>query len=64
MNLWQHRMNLRYLYEKEPIMRRFLLMAVLGVWLLWACSPPPAQPAIEATAGDTDNTVVVYKSPT
>ena len=45
-------------------MRRFLLMAVLGVWLLWACSPPPAQPAIEATAGGTDNTVVVYKSPT
>jgi hypothetical protein len=45
-------------------MRRFLLMAVLGAWLLWACSPPPAQPATAATAGGTENNVVVYKSPT
>ncbi len=45
-------------------MRRLLLMAVLGAWLLWACSPPPAQPAIEAVAGGAENNVVVYKSPT
>ncbi len=61
---WQHRMNLRYPHEKEPKMRRFLLMAVLGVWLLWACSSPAQPPAPEATAATAANTVVVYKSPT
>jgi hypothetical protein len=45
-------------------MHRFLLMAVLAVWLLWACAPPPAQPATETASTTAANTVVVYKSPT
>ena len=44
-------------------MRRFLLMAVLGVWLLWACSSP-ALPVTESAGSTAANTVVVYKSPT
>lgn len=45
-------------------MHRFLLTAVLGVWLLWACAPPPAQPTAETAGTTAANTVVVYKSPT
>lgn len=44
-------------------MRRFLMLAVMGVWLLWACSPP-AEPSTSAAQSGTANKVVVYKTPT
>lgn len=46
---------------RGAIMRQMLLIAVLGMWLLWACAAPTS-PQSAATA--TANTVVVYKTPT
>ena len=45
-------------------MRRILLTAMLGVWLLWACAAPAQPPAPEVATATAANTVVVYKSPT
>ncbi len=46
---------------KGNAMRRFLLIAVLGIWLLAACASPAAPQPVEATGAST---VVVYKTPT